>query len=651
MRKPVKIVAILLGVVVGLLLLAAIALAVFVDPNRYRDDLVRVVKEQTGRDLAIEGDLRLSFWPLGLRTGGLQLANARGFGPEPFARVDSAAVAVQVLPLLRRQVVVEGVHLDGLELHLARDRAGRANWDDLVATDETAGAPKPESPPASPGDTLAIFTVNRVEVRNSALTWRDATSGAAYAVRGLALTSGNLLGTVPVPLRLAFDLEAGSAPKRERIELNARLNLDPRTQALNVPELSAAVGELKLKGEIAGKEVFESPRLSGRIDVAQFNPRALMNRFGVAYAPSDAQALSAVSAATRFDASEKAVALKELDLRLDDTRLTGQLAVNDLAQPAYRFDIGVDRFDLDRYLPPETKTEPQAKQEAAAGAVVIPLALLRELDAQGKLKVGSLKAFGIRSESVLINVSAGNGRIALGPNSAKLYGGQYAGRTTVDASGKVPRFQFEEKLAAIQLGPFLKDADVFDRYTGTGNLDIKLTAQGLDAEQVTKTLNGAVNVALRNGKVQGVDLQKTIAQARAAYDKLRGKTVRVSTQASDETAFDSLTATIRVTDGVARNDDLKLQGPVVRATGKGSANLVKQTLDYRLQVTLAEGAGRSGSTVPLAIGGTFASPSYAVAIGELVKEEAREAIKEKVAPKLEKKLDERLERLRKKLIR
>jgi len=651
LRKPLKIVAILLGVVIGLLLLAAIALVVLVDPNRYRDDLVRVVKEQTGRDLAIEGDLRLSFWPLGLKTGGLQLANAKGFGPEPFARVDSAAVSVRVLPLLRREVVVEGVHFDGLELHLARDRAGRTNWDDLVKTDRPAAPPKDEAPAPSPGDALALFTVNRVEVRNSALTWRDAASGAAYAVRRLELASGNLLGSVPVPLRLAFDLEAGAPANRERVELDARLNLDPRTQALNVPELSAAVGELKLKGEIAGKQIFESPRLSGRVEIAQFNPRTFMNRFGVAYAPGDAQALRALAAAMRFDASEKAVALKEIDLRLDDARVTGQVAVNDLARPAYRFDIGVDRFDLDRYLPPETKTEPQAKQEAAAGAVVIPLALLRELDAQGKLKVGSLKAFGIRSESVMINVAARGGRIALGPNSAKLYGGQYAGRTTIDASGKVPRFQFEEKLAAIQLGPFLKDADVFDRYTGTGNLDIKLTAQGLDAEQVTKTLNGTVNVALRDGKIQGVDLQKMITQARAAYDTLRGKTVRVSTQASDETAFDSLTATVRVTNGVARNDDLKLQGPVVRATGKGSANLVKQTLDYRLQVTLAEGAGRTGSTVPLAIGGTFASPSYAVAIGELIKEEAREAIKEKVAPELEKKLDERLERLRKKLTR
>lgn len=651
MRKPLKIMAILLGVVVGLLLLAAIALVVLVDPNRYRDDLVRIVKEQTGRELAIEGDLRLSFWPLGLKTGGLQLANAPGFGPEPFARVDAAAVQVQLLPLLRREVVVEGVRFDGLRLHLARDRAGRTNWDDLAAPEKAAPEPKREAPAPSPGDALAVFTVNRVEVRNSEFTWRDATSGAAYAVRGLDLTTGNLLGSAPAPLRLAFDLETGSPPRRERVELDARLNLDPQTQALNIPELSAAFGELKLKGEVAGKQIFQSPRVTGRMELARFDPRVLMNRFGAAYTPSDAQALRAVSAAMRFDASEKTIALKDLDLRLDDTRLTGQLAVDDFARPAYRFELGVDRFDLDRYLPPETESKPEEKQKAAAGAVVIPLALLRDLDARGSLKVGALKAFGIRSESVLLNVSARGGRIALGPNQAKLYGGEYAGRTTVDASGKVPRFQFEEKLAGVQLGPFLKDAGVFERYSGTGNVNLKLTAQGLDAEQITRTLNGTTAVNLRDGKIEGVNLQKVVRDARALYDRARGRVVQTTAQPSDETAFESLTATVNLTNGLARNDDLKLAGPVVRASGKGTADLVKQVIDYRLQVTVAEEAGRQGTSVPVHITGSFEKPRFGVELGAVLKEQAERVIEQKVEKKLEKKLDERLDRLRKKLIR
>jgi AsmA protein len=278
---------------------------------------------------------------------------------------------------------------------------------------------------------------------------------------------------------------------------------------------------------------------------------------------------------------------------------------------------------------------------------VIPLALLREMDAQGKLKVGSLKAFGIRSESVLLNVSAREGRIALGPNSAKLYGGEYAGRTTIDASGKVPRFQFEEKLARVQIGPFLKDADVFDRYSGTGDVNLKLTAQGLDADQITRTLNGTTAVNLRDGKIEGVNLQKIVRDARAVYDKARGKEVRATAQPTDETAFQSLTATVNVTNGVARNSDLKLAGPVVRASGKGTADLVKQVIDYRLQVTVAEEAGREGTTVPVRVGGTFAEPSFSVEFGAILKEQAERAIEQK----LEKKLDERLDRLRQKLLR
>lgn len=657
-----KVLAILLGIVVGFLLLLALVLTFLIDPNRYRDDLARIVKEQTGRTLRIDGDLKLSLFPwLGLKTQRLELSNAPGFGSEPFAQIANADIRVELLPLLRRQVVVEGVRLNGLALHLARDRDGRTNWADLTRASGAAPAPAPQAK-GSPADALAIFTVRKVEVTNAELTWRDATNGTALTVRELTLTSGNILGTTPVPLSLAFTIEAGMAggkPQRERLELHARLHLDPAGQALNVPEMKLALGELKLNSAVTGKRLFDAPSFSGRLDVARFDARALMTRFGVGYQPADADALRAVSLGTRFNATSDSAALEGLDVRLDNTHLAGQLGVRHFAQPAYRFDLDVDQLDLDRYLPaaseasakhgkqaaPATKAKAPAKPDGAAQAIVIPLALLRSIDAQGKLDVQSLKAMGVKSQAITLQVAAKDGKIALGPNRAKLYGGEYAGRTTVDASANPPRFQFDEKLTSVQLGPFLKDAGVFDRYSGTGQVELKLTARGLDAEALTRTLNGSAAVQLRNGKVEGVNLQKLVQQARALYDQARGRQVRTSAQPSDETAFESLTASFRVTDGVARNDDLKLVGPVVRATGQGSADLVKQVPDYKLMVTVAEGTDQRGTTVPVHIGGTFAKPEFDVDYAAVLKEQAGQSLEKK----LKKKLAPSLEKLRQKL--
>ena len=647
MRKLVKIVAILAGVVVGLIVLAIVLVAVFVDPNRYRDDIIRAVKTNTGRDFQIEGKLKLSFFPwLGLETGALQLANAPGFGKEPFARVESAGIKVELLPLLRKEVRVDAIRLNGLALNLAKNKDGRTNWEDLTKPQAKPAEPeKPKSPDA--GAALAAFSVNELSVRSANVVWDDQQSGARYAVRGLDLTSGNLLGAVPVPLKLAFDLETGKPPVRNRVELNARANIDPANQTLNVPELKLSAGPFTLNATVAGTGLQDAPKFNGRVEIARFNAQDLLKQLGITYAPADAKALTNVGMSTKFNATTKSVALSELVLTLDDTRLTGAASLASFSPPQPRFDLALDRIDVDRYLPAPTEAKDKAgkdsKEAAPAAPVVIPLALLREFDTQGKFRIQALKAFGIQSQDISIQVNARNGNIALGPNTAKLYGGTYNGRTTIDASGKVPRFQFTEKLANVQLGPFLKDAKLFERYSGTGNVDLNLTGQGLDGPSITRTLNGTAAIALRDGKVQGVNLQKLVNDARTVYDKVRGRDVEAKPQPSDETAFQSLTANIKVTNGVAQNDDLKLVGPVVRAEGKGSADLVQEKIDYRLRVTLSEAAERKGTTVPVTISGPFASPKYGVDVSEMFKEQAGESIQKK-RESLEQKLGDKLKR-------
>lgn len=354
-----------------------------------------------------------------------------------------------------------------------------------------------------------------------------------------------------------------------------------------------------------------------------------------------------LSLRTALTLSDNAVALRDLKLTLDDSTLTGKIEIPDLAKSALRFDLALDAIDVDRYLATaptdKAKATPAAKGAAtpAAAPVAIPVSTLRGLDAQGKLRIGKLKAFGIRSSDVAIQLAAKNGLLAFGPNSAKLYNGSYTGHTTLDVRSAKPLLAMDEQLKNVQIGPFLKDADLFDRYSGTGDIVLKLTGSGLDAQQLKQTLNGSARVELRDGKIEGVNFQKLIADARRLYDSARGKSVGVQPATSDETAFKSLRASAKIVNGVARTDDLKLDGPVVRGDGGGSADLARETLDYRIKVTVAEAADRKGTTVPVKIGGTFAAPSYGVEFEEILKQQAEK----KLEQKLEKKLDQKLDRL------
>jgi AsmA protein len=562
LKKTLKISGLVVGGLLALFILLAVALMLMFDPNDYKDSIIKTVKDQTGRELRIEGKLGWSFFPwIGIETGKLELGNAPGFGPEPFARLDGTGAKVKLLPLLRKQIVVDTVFLDGLKLNLAKNTAGKTNWDDLVKPSTTETPAEKTIPGKEPG--IGGISINKIDIRKADVTWKDLASNAQYAVRNLDFQTGKIVVGEPVDVQLAFDVESGKPPVSKHLDLKSRIKLDLEKQSLDITNLALA---------------------------------------------------------------------------FDESRLSGTLGIRNFDKPAYRVDLALDQIDLDRYMPAPAPAD-AAKPAAAAPAepVEIPLSLLRSLDLQGKLGIQKLKAMNLRSTDVTIQVSAKNGLITLGPNQAKLYNGSYAGRTALDVRGKTPLLTIDESVSAIELAPALKDALQFDKFTGVADLGAKVTAQGLDANRIMETLNGTASFTVQKGAVKGMDLRKMIDTVKTAQrDNLLQKLTELKPQPADETPFTQLSGTAQITNGVVQNNDLKVQSPdLVNVSGKGSANLPRQTLDYTVTV----------GQYPIIISGPFSSPKFRVDTSALLKskvEEKKTEVKEKVEQKLEQKLKDKL---------
>jgi AsmA protein len=567
LKKTLKILGLVVGGLLALFIVLAVALTLLFDPNDYKDGIIKAVKDQTGRELRIEGKLGWSFFPwIGIETGKLELNNAPGFGPEPFARLDGAGAKVKLLPLLRKQIVVDTVFLDGLKLNLAKNAAGKTNWDDLVKPSTTE---KPTEKPAPGKEAVLIsgISINKVDIRKADVTWKDQASNAQYAVRNLDLQTGKIVVGEPVDVQLGFDVESGKPPVSKHLDLKSRIKLDLEKQSLDITNLALA---------------------------------------------------------------------------FDESRLSGTLGIRNFDKPAYRVDLALDQIDLDRYMPAPAPAA-AAKPAAAAPAepVEIPLSLLRSLDLQGKLGIQKLKAMNLRSTDVTVQVSAKSGLITLGPNKAKLYNGSYAGRTALDVRGKTPLLTIDESVSGIELAPALKDALQFDKFTGVADLSAKATAQGLDAGRIMETLNGTASFAVHKGAVKGMDLKKMIDTVKTAQrDNLLQKLTELKPQPADETPFTQLSGTAQITNGVVQNNDLKVQSPdLLNVSGKGSANLPRQTLDYTV----------TAGQYPVIISGPFSSPKFRVDTSALLKgkiEEKKTEVKEKVEQKLEQKLKDKLRLLK-----
>ncbi len=710
MKRLLKWLAAVVGVIVLLLVSAAILLPLLIDPNDHKQALVDQVKARTGRDLNIAGDIELSVFPwLGVELGKTSLSNAAGFSAPVFASTDKVAIRVKLLPLLSKRLEMDTVTVQGLRLNLARDASGRTNWDDLVK----AGGAEPPGAPGSKGDsdtsdgTAAVaLAVGGVDIRDANLSWDDATQNQHYEISNLSVQTGALTPGEPVDLALALDLQAGdpaisghitaagrldydtgakiarvdglevegtfAGPQlpqgKARVALAANVTHDAGKQTLVVEKLALEAEELKLNGELRVSDINSAPTTKGNIRIEEFNPKKLLAALSKEpFQTADPKALTRVSLDATIGGRPNQLVVKPLTVRLDDSTLKGELSIADIKSQALRFDLALDAIDADRYMPPEKdKSEASTPVAASPGAAAggagqVPNETLRRLDVVGRVNIGKLKAAKLNMSDVDMSVTAKDGLIRLNPIGANLYNGNYRGNITVDARGDTPRISVDENLAGILAGPLLKDLQGTDRLTGMGNVNVAMQTAGVTPDEITKSLNGSASFAFTDGAINGVNIARMIREAHARIKGIKLPPAEVE----QKTDFSELRGSMRVTNGVATNEDFVAMTPLLRINGKGTANLPAESLDYRIQATLVkslEGQGGQnldelvGIPIPIRVTGSFAEPKYALdteALAQsLAKGKAKELIEEKVGEKIGEKIgDDKVKGLLKGLIK
>jgi len=695
MGKFLKIILSIAALLVALVVVAAIVLPMVIDPNDYKAEIMSAVKDKTGRNLEIEGDIGLSVFPwLGLDLGALRLGNAEGFAEKYMASMNAVQVRVKLLPLLKKQLEVDTVKLAGLKLNLAKDAKGRTNWADLQGESDQETAGPGDTGPGEPAG-LGSLAVGGIEVTDATIVWDDRSADTRYVVDDLSFSTGEIAAGKPFDLDLRFKVAATEpamasqfeltgevliAPNLEavdvrnmmldihaqgdgvpngkaRVSLKTDVALDLAAQTLRMPNLILEALGLNITGNVDGSAITgDAPQFSGALKVVGFTPRDLIRALGQPMpVTADPAVLDKADAALDWDASTKHFAVKALLLHLDDTTVTGNARVDSFDAPAIAFALAVDTFNLDRYLPPPAAEGEAAAKPAPAGKDAPPqLEGLRKLNLNGKVTVGTMRAFNLEYRDAELQVKSRDGVLRMHPIGAKLYGGSYQGDITLDASKKTPRISVNENIADVQAGPLLKDLMGDDKLLGTANMKAKFTGTGLTPEELRRSVNGTASFTFTNGAVKGVNIAALIRKARAA---LKGQPAAAET-GQNQTDFAELSGTVNVANGLARNDDLLLQSPLLRIAGAGQTSLVDESIDYTLTTKLVgslEGQGGKGLedlkgvAIPVKVGGSWSKPSYtpdvAAALGEAAKEKVKEKVDEKIEEqkqKIQEKIGDRL---------
>ncbi|RPH62697.1 MAG: AsmA family protein, partial [Burkholderiales bacterium] len=263
----------LLIAIAALLGLAAIAAMVFVatfDANRYKPEVIELVRERTGRVLTIDGELSLALWPrVGLSVGPARLSGPGGRGE--FAQFDSARIGVALWPLLARRVVTDRIMIDGLKLEVVRQRDGSTSLDDLLRDDGARAGTARSTPDAGPADAAgaaaAAITIAGVQLRNANVGWRDEAAGTEWRLQQAEFETGRLASGRRDSARLSGRLIANRPLVDVTVELATDYTVDFATLATQLADL-----DLRVRGRTPAAPQLDA-RLRGSVSADPANGR------------------------------------------------------------------------------------------------------------------------------------------------------------------------------------------------------------------------------------------------------------------------------------------------------------------------------------------------------------------------------------------
>jgi AsmA protein len=449
-----------------------------------------------------------------------------------------------------------------------------------------------------------------------------------YQVSGLSLTAD----------ASGKDLPGG----KQNVKLTGNLAYDGAKGSMNFTNGKIDAAGLAITTAIAGEGLSgDSPRLSGPISIAPFNPRTLLKTLGQAeIKTTDPKVLSTASLSTRYSGTFKSARFEDLKLQLDDSNISGTLAVRDFATQAIDFALKLDRIDADRYIAPAEK--PVAKPAAAGStqqlnATELPIDALEKLNASGTLDAGELKLKGATLKNVQLKIDGPKGSPKVVKLDANAYGGQISTNTRI-VPGARPDYALNTSLNTMQLAPMLQNFWGKDIVSGLGNIKLNLTSGGKTVGDVRQSLNGDLSLSFENGAVKGFNLAQIVRQGQAL---LKGTTI--TDNEPKQTDFTTITFAAQIVNGILKSDQLNALSPLFRLGGSGQINLVDETLNYLVSPTIvatSKGQGGkgleelSGLTVPIRLTGSLYAPKYKIDLQTALKQKAGDELRGKLADKV-----------------
>ncbi|MFU8831710.1 MAG: AsmA family protein [Wenzhouxiangella sp.] len=625
---------IVFALVLGVILVLAVAAVVLVDPDDYRDDIAQRASAQLGREVTLAGPMSLRLFPwLAIEISDVGVANPPDFGEAPpLAHIGTATASVRVWPLFRGEVETGAIRLDDAELHLVTNPAGRSNLDGLLTA---------EPDPTRPEEVdLSHLRLGEVSLRNVAMINLDQRTGEQTQVLIESFSMDPFRVEQPIPFRLSARVSDadGELVRLSRVEGTVQVARDAGT--IDVARLLAEFdlpdngGSGSLRAAMTIDARPDTPVLVFPVLDVTLAVEAARLAF-VAVEPltvSLGETISAEIPAARIGLNEQ-----QLDAR-GDARIDDQVHLN-LA-------VSGEHLDLRPLLANGRADAPAADREVE----VAGFEGLEGVNATFSLALQTLVVSDVLSlDDVEAQARLADNVLVLSPLNARLLGGRFDGRMEVDFSQTPARIVLQPRLEGIMVDRLAELSGAAAPVQGSGDLQLDLSFSGFDLAGILRSLDGSGSYSIQQGALLGVDLQRLVSE-----ELTTANLANVSRVFGGQTAFESFGGSLVARSGIVELPDLSLVASDFGLTGIGQIDLPAGTVDYQLELAMGEALTSrlprtlreaTGGRVPLAIAGPIGEPTVQVNLGQIAERALRDQLEQRLLPRGERRAEELIDEL------
>ncbi len=645
-----------------LLIGALVLLVVSIDPSRLKPTLERELARQ-GIAAHFGGEIDWQFYPdFGLSVQALSLnpADLPDSG-QPLLYVDSMSFSVKLVPLFKREILVNGIRVTSAKLDLVVDKDGNGNWESIDGGDKAEPAPEVDEAPAQ--GTLPELQIEELTLSSLSLGYTDRQSGDSFIVENLSVEASDFnLEGAPFPLSISVNAAVAELPAISA-DLASVLAFDMAGKTLSLNDAMLRLARTNGSGKTLAisfnsRVNWNDPlNVTASLNASEFNPRKLMKDFELAQIPTqNPQALSNAAFAFDLAYSPKQIAITNIQAVLDSTHIQGNTTLSATEKPRIPWHIesrwSGDRINLDDYLPPtsETATEP-----AAAEPQPLPLESIRSLSALLGLTFEEILVMDISIKDIEAEVQAENGIVTIDKLNAQAFDGTLAAKGTFDATGEAAKLQLALNVDSINVGALAQHFAELDNLAGQAGTEVRVTSHGQTDQALINNVVAEAVISSENLKVAPINLEQQYCKLLATLDKRE----LAKTDWNAFTELQPVTVKARYTADQVTLQTLDAQIEKLSTKASGELNLETGRFNFPIDISLADfssGPEACGNisekwrkrAIPLLCKGNLSNIGADTClpdtdrIGDMVKAAAEEKVEAK-KQELEKKVDTEVE--------